>query len=64
MQFEIPVEHCATRQQRIELICDLTRKIGLLEDLMQAARERRVAREARLRFEDGSSSELSVQACG
>jgi len=58
---EIPLEHYATNQQLVESICDLTRKIGLLEDLMEAARERRMSRE-KARFADGSSSEFSVQA--
>jgi hypothetical protein len=59
---EIPLEHYATNQRLIESICDLTRKIGLLEDLMEAARERRMSREIKARFADSSSSEFSVQA--
>ncbi len=60
----IPLEHDSTKQQRIELICDLTRRIGLLDDLMQAARERRMTREALSRFADASPGDLNHQVCG
>ncbi len=35
------VRDAAEIQRRVELICDLTRKIELLDDLMAAAREKR-----------------------
>jgi len=64
LPIEMPeIQKNASYKERIELICDLTRRIELLEDLMKAARERRVAREALAGFANASLGDVNVQVC-
>jgi len=49
-----------THDERIELILDLTRRIELLDDLMERARERRMATDAGACLTEAARAELDM----